>query len=79
MRKNIMKKKRNNHRQHRDIGLNNQLGLRVGGIVVPYWPSYWGGIGGGSAHHGQTTTEGAQNDNSGTPDASAGADSSGQM
>lgn len=74
-----MKKKQSKHRQHKNITLNSKRGLHVGGIVVPYWPSYWGGIGGGSAQHGQTTNEGAQNDNSGTPDASAGADSGGQM
>ena len=78
MRKNTMTKKQSKHRQHKDIRLNSQVGLQLGGIVVPYWPSYWGGVGGGDVHHGQTT-EGAQNDNSGTPDASTGADSSGQM
>ena len=51
----------------------------IGGIVVPYWPSYWGGVGGGDGHHGQTTNEGAQNDNSGSADTGAGADSSGSM
>ena len=71
-----MKKK---HRQHKKITVNSQLGLRVGGVVVPYWPAYWGGIGDGNVHHGQTTNEGAQNDSSGSSDAGAGADSSGQM
>jgi len=71
-----MKKK---HRQHKKVTVNSRLGLRVGGVVVPYWPAYWGGVGGGTAQHGQTTTEGAQNDNSGSSDAGAGADSSGSM
>lgn len=77
MRKNIMTKKKNKHSQHKRVNLNSQLGLRVGGIVVPYWPAYWGGVGGGTVHHGQTT-EGEQNDNS-SSDASTGTDSGGQM
>jgi hypothetical protein len=67
------------HRQHKLVDTDSRIGLRVGGVVVPYWPAYWGGIGGGSVHHGQTTTEGAQNDNSGSADAGAGADASGSM
>jgi len=67
------------HRQHKRVIVNSRLGLRVGGVVVPYWPAYWGGIGGGTVHHGQTTNEGAQNDNSGSADAGAGADASGSM
>ena len=72
------------HRQHKHVTLNSRRGLRVGGVVIPYWPSYWGGIGGmGTAQGGQTTNEqtneGAQNDNSGSADAGAGADASGSM
>jgi hypothetical protein len=68
------------HRQHRHVTLNSRRGLRVGGVVVPYWPSYWGGVGGaGDVHHGQTTNEGASNDSSGSSDTGAGADASGQM
>lgn len=34
------------HRQHKNVELNRRQGLRVGGVVVPYWPSYyWGGGG----------------------------------
>ena len=82
LRKNTMAKKANKHRQHKDILLNSRRGLNVGGIVIPYWPSYWGGVGGGDVHHGQTTG-GEHNDNnsndSGSADTGAGADSSGQM
>ena len=67
------------HRQHKKVELNTRRGLRVGGVVVPYWPSYWGGIGGGDVHHGHTTNEGAHNDSSGSSDSGAGADSSGSM
>jgi hypothetical protein len=68
------------HRQHKHVTLNSKLGLRVGGVVIPYWPSYWGGMSGiGDVQHGQTTTEGAQNDNNGSADAGTGADASGSM
>lgn len=68
------------HRQHKKVTLNSRRGLRVGGVVVPYWPAYWGGIGGmGNVQGGQTTNEGAQNDNSGSADSGAGADASGSM
>ena len=43
------------HRQHKHVDMNQSKGLNVGGVVVPYWPSYWTGIGGGDVHHGQTT------------------------
>ena len=34
------------HRQHKRVELNRRSGLRVGGVVVPYWPAYyWGGNG----------------------------------
>ena len=68
------------HRQHKHVTLNSHRGLRVGGVVIPYWPSYWGGMSGmGNAQGGQTTNEGAQNDNSGSADSGAGADASGSM
>ena len=68
------------HRQHKRVILNSRRGLRVGGVVVPYWPAYWGGFGGtGDVHHGQTNNEGGNNDSSGSSDSGAGADSSGSM
>jgi len=34
------------HRQHKHVEINRRSGLRVGGVVVPYWPAYyWGGSG----------------------------------
>jgi hypothetical protein len=55
------------------------MGLRVGGVVVPYWPSYWGGMG----YYGNSTNithqEGASNDNSSGTDSGAGDGSSGSF
>lgn len=59
------------HRQHRHVVLNERRGLNVGGVVVPYWPSYWGGVSGYG--HTQPTNEGSSNDNSN----SSGSDSGG--
>jgi hypothetical protein len=68
------------HRQHKRVSVDSRIGLRVGGVVVPYWPAYWGGVtGAGDAHHGHTTTEGANNDSGGYSDAGSGSDSSGSM
>ena len=64
------------HRQHKGVQLNAQRGLNVGGIVIPYWPSYWNGVSTGDEHHGVPTSEGAGNDSSaGTSDGGAGTNS----
>lgn len=67
------------HHQHRNVEMNSQRGLLIGGVLIPYSPSYWSGTGGGDGKHGQTTNEGPNNDNSGSADTGSGADSSGQM
>jgi hypothetical protein len=61
------------HRQHKRVELNRRSGLRVGGVVVPYWPAYyWGGNGANpqpNLDDTETTTDGAAN----AGDAGAGA------
>jgi hypothetical protein len=52
------------------------MGLRVGGVVVPYWPSYWGGMG---YPNDVTNHEGAGNDNNSGSDSGAGDGSSGAI
>lgn len=54
------------------------MGLRVGGVVVPYWPSYWGGMGYPSGTN-ITHQEGANNDNSSGADSGAGDGSGGAI
>jgi hypothetical protein len=35
------------HHQFKHLGINSNRGLRVGGVVVPTMPGYWGyGVGG---------------------------------
>ena len=66
-----MKKKKRNHRQVHGVSINNSMGLRVGGVVVPYWPSYYGGMG----YYGNTTNithEGASNANNSDAASNAG-------
>lgn len=67
------------HRQHKRVELNRRSGLRVGGVVVPYWPAYyWGGNGANpqpdsddTGNSTGTTTDGAAN--AGDAGATAGA------
>lgn len=70
-----MKKKK--HRQHKDVYLGSRGGIRIGGVVVPYWPAYWGG----PSHSEQGAHNGNRDETSGNSagDGSGGADSSGQM
>jgi len=53
------------------------MGLRVGGVVVPYWPSYWGGM--GYPNNTVTNPEGAGNDNNSGADAGVGDGSAGAI
>ena len=54
------------------------MGLSVGGVVVPYWPSYYGGMG----YYGNTTNithEGASNANNSDAASNAGDGSGGAL
>lgn len=67
------------HRQHKDVAMNERGFLRIGGMVIPYWPAYmWGGIGSGTTNADTTTTEGAGNGNTGA-DSGSGADGGGSL
>lgn len=67
------------HRQHKHVDMNRRRGLRVGGVVVPYWPSYYWGGGGmnpqpdsnNTGDSSGTTTDGTAN--AGDSGAAAGA------
>jgi hypothetical protein len=46
------------HDQFKKIGINSRQGLRVGGVVIPAMPGYWGyGIGGGMSISGEAAHE----------------------
>lgn len=67
------------HRQHKDVAMNERGFLRIGGMVIPYWPAYmWGGMGSGTTNADTTTTEGAGNGNTGA-DGGSGADGGGSL
>ena len=69
----MKKKKKVLHRQIHSVTLSNAMGLRVGGVVVPYYPSYWGGgFGGGGINYGSNTNEGASNANNSDAASNAG-------
>jgi hypothetical protein len=52
------------------------MGLRVGGVVVPYWPSYYGGM---SVSNHNVTHEGASNANNSDAASNAGDGSAGSL
>ncbi len=57
------------HRQHKNVSMNSRGFLRIGGMVLPYYPAYyWGGMGSGTTNASTITTEGGSN----AGDASAG-------
>lgn len=67
------------HRQHKDVAMNERGFLRIGGMVIPYWPAYmWGGMGSGTTNADTTTTEGAGNGNTGA-DGGSGTDGGGSL
>jgi len=67
------------HRQHKSVSMNKRGFLRIGGVVIPYYPAYmWGGIGSGTTNADTTTTEGAGNGNTGA-DGGSGADGGGSL
>jgi hypothetical protein len=46
------------HDQFKNIGINSRQGLRVGGVVIPAMPMYWGyGIGGSMSVSGEAAHE----------------------
>jgi hypothetical protein len=55
------------------------MGLRVGGVVVPYWPSYWGGMGYYGNSTNVTNQGGAGNDTNSGADAGVGDGSAGAI
>ena len=73
----MKKKKKVLHRQIHSVTMSNAMGLRVGGVVVPYYPSYWGGpfysgFGGSGINYGSNTNEGASNANNSDAASNAG-------
>lgn len=57
----IMKNKKKRHRQHDNVSMNERGHLRIGGVVIPYYPAYtWGGMGSGTTNADTTTSEGAE-------------------
>ena len=49
------------HDQFNRIGINSSRGLRVGGVVVPAMPGYWGyGIGGSMSVSGEAAHEASE-------------------
>ena len=67
------------HRQHKSVSMNKRGFLRIGGMVIPYYPAYmWGGIGSGTTNADTTTTDGAGNGNTGA-DSGSGADGGGSL
>lgn len=68
------------HRQHKNVSMNKRGHLRIGGVVIPYWPAYmWGGTGSGTTNVDTTTTEGAGQDGNTGADGGSGADGAGSM
>lgn len=63
------------HRQHKNVSMDRRGHLRIGGVVLPYYPAYyWGGMGSGTTNADTTTTEGSNNaGDSGSGDGGAGA------
>ena len=49
------------HDQFKRIGINSRQGLRVGGVVIPAMPGYWGyGIGGAMSVSGEAAHEASE-------------------
>lgn len=69
------------HRQHANVSMNRRGHLRIGGIVLPYYPAYyWGGMGSGTTNASTITTEGANHaGDTGTGDSGAGTDGGGSL
>ena len=68
------------HRQHKDVAMNERGFLRIGGMVIPYWPAYmWGGMGSGTTNADTTTTEGAGHNGYTGADGASGADVGGSL
>lgn len=69
------------HRQHANVSMNSRGFLRIGGLVLPYYPAYyWGGMGSGTTNASTITTEGGNHGgNSGAGDSGAGADGGGSL
>ena len=60
--------------------MNDRGFLRVGGIVLPYYPAYmWGGMGSGTTNADTTTSEGAQNAGADAGTSGAGTDGGGSL
>ena len=80
-RKNMkMTERKKKHRQHTNVTMDGRGHLRVGGIVIPYYPAYmWGGMGSGTTNADTTTTEGAGHDGNTGADGGSGTDGGGSM
>jgi hypothetical protein len=64
------------HRQHKRVSMNKRGFLRIGGVVIPYYPAYmWGGMGSGTTNAGTITTEGAGQDGNAGADGGSGTNS----
>jgi len=63
------------HRQHENVSMNERGYLRIGGLVLPYYPAYyWGGMDSGTTNASTITTEGGNHaGDAGTGDSGAGA------
>ena len=49
------------HEQFKKIGINSRQSLRVGGVVIPAMPGYWGyGIGGAMSVSGEAAHEASE-------------------
>ena len=49
------------HDQFKRIGINSRQGLRVGGVVIPAMPGYWGyGFGGAMSVSGEAAHEASE-------------------
>lgn len=57
---------------------SNRHHLVVGGVAIPYWPTYWWGGMGVTSNTTDNTNQGDSNGSNGDT-GSAGADSTGQM
>ena len=68
-----MTERKKKHRQYKNVSMNDRGFLRVGGIVLPYYPAYmWGGMGSGTTNAGTITTEGAGQDGNAGADGGSG-------
>jgi hypothetical protein len=75
--------KNKKHRQHKNVSMDQRGHLKLGGVVLPYYPAYyWNGMYSGTTNAGTitTATEGGNHaGDAGTGDGGAGADSGGSL